>query len=211
MFRTISAWWNRVDTKKEKDNQWIFASMLVGSILSLVASFVLSVNALELARNPDAVFSCDVNAILSCATVNSHPSASLLGFPNAFLGLMAEPVVMTVAIAGLSGVVFGRRFMFAAQIGYTIGFIFALYLLGMSYFVIGALCPWCLVVTLTTTLVWFAITRYNIRENNLYLPKNIQRKATQFIESNYDKLAMTLFIIGVTFAILIKYRDYFFA
>lgn len=192
---------------RRSDTYWIFASMLIGSLLSLLASFVLSVEAIELAKNPDAKLSCDVSSVISCGTVNSHPSASLFGFPNSFLGLMAEPVVITVAIAGLSGVKFGRKFMFAAQIGYTLGFIFAYYLLYMSYFVIGALCPWCLLVTLTTTLVWFAITRYNIRENNLFLPEKVQKKLHEMTEKDYDKLVMVVLIVVVVFAILIKYRD----
>lgn len=193
--------------KNENDNHWIFASMLVGALLSLMASFVLSVEIFELTKNPNANLSCDINAIISCSTVNSHPSATLFGFPNAFLGLMAEPVVITVAVAGLSGVKFGRRFMFSAQIGYTLGLAFAYYLLYTSYFIIGAFCPWCLLVTLTTTLVWFSITRYNIRENNLYLSANLQQKALNFIKKDYDKLVMVVILIIITFAILIKYRD----
>ncbi len=77
----------------------------------------------------------------------------------------------------------------------------------MSYFVIGALCPWCLLVTLTTTLVWFAITRYNIRENNLYLPKNISAKLHDWTEKDYDKLAMWAIIVLLVAAILVKYGE----
>jgi len=193
--------------KKLRDNRWIFTSMLVGSILSLIASFVLSMEAFELAKNPDATFACSVNVILNCATVASHPSAELFGFPNSFFGLMAEPIVITVAIAGLAGVAFPRRFMFAAQIGYSIGLIFAYYLLSVSYFVIGALCPWCLLVTLTTTLVWFAITRYNIRENNLYLSKNISAKLHNWTEKDYDKLLMWGIIVFIIAAIIVKYGE----
>ena len=194
--------------KKDRvDNYWIFLSMLVGAILSLIASFVLSAEAVELARNPDAVLSCSVNAILNCATVGIHPSAHMFGFPNSFLGLIAEPVVITVAIAGLAGVKFPRKFLFTAQIFYTLGFIFAYYLLYLSMFVIGALCPWCLLVTVTTTFVFFAITRYNIREENLYLPKKASQAAQKFVEKNYDKLVLTVLVIVVVFSILIKYRD----
>lgn len=193
--------------KKLRDNRWIFISMLVGSVLSLLASFVLSYEAFELYRNPGATLSCEFNLILNCATVASHPSAELLGFPNSFFGLMAEPVVITVAIAGLSGIVFPRRFMFAAQIGYTLGLLFAWYLFAVSYFVIGALCPWCLLVTLTTTLVWFAITRYNIRESNLFLPKKLSKKMQQFIHNDYDKLIMWGAIVLAIAAILVKYGD----
>lgn len=190
-----------------RDNEWIFASMLVGSIGSLIASFVLSVEAVELAANPDVELACSVNVILNCATVGLHESSYLFGFPNSFLGLIAEPVVITVAIAGLAGVKFPRLFMAVAQFFYTLGFMFALYLFSVSYFVIGALCPWCLVVTTTTTLVWFAITRYNIRENNLYLPKKWHQRALGWVENDYDKLIMWSFIVFVVAAILIKYGD----
>lgn len=206
MFKTISRFMNH-QAAQRVDNFWIFTGMLVGSILSLIASFVLSVEALQLAADPDAVLSCSVNAVVNCATVALHPSANLLGFPNAFLGMIAEPVVMTVAIAGLAGVKFPRRFMFTAQIFYTLGFIFAYYLLYMSYAVIGALCPWCLLVTVTTTLVFFSMTRYNIINENLYLPSSASKRLQKFVEKDYDVLVLVLLIVTITFAILVKYRD----
>ena len=209
IFRNIKEFFTH-EEKKLRDDRWIFLSMLVGASLSLLASFVLSVEAVTLAGNPDAVLSCSISLVLNCATVGLHEASSLLGFKNAFLGLIAEPVVITVAIAGLAGVKFPRLFMFGAQIGYSLGLIFALYLLYTSYFIIGALCPWCLLVTLTTTLVWFSITRYNIRENNLFLPKNLQKSLRQFIDKDYDKLVMWSFVALVIIAILFKYGPYLF-
>lgn len=191
--------------KNLRDNRWIFTSMLIGAALSLLAAFVLSVESYQLAKNPNAELSCSVNIVLNCATVAKHPSAEMLGFPNSFFGMIAEPVVITVAIAGLAGIRFPRKFMFAAQIGYTLGLVYALYLLGISYFVIQALCPWCLLVTLTTILVWFAITRYNIREKNLFLSDSLQAKLDSFIKRDYDKLAMFSLIALIVVAILAKY------
>ncbi len=201
-------------THKERnlrDNRWIFLSMLIGAIGSLIASFVLSVEAVELAANPNAVLSCSINIVLNCATVAAHPSAHLFGFPNSFLGLIAEPIVITVAIAGLAGVKFPRRFMFAAQIMYTLGLLFAFYLFSVSYFVIGALCPWCLLVTATTTFVWFAITRYNVRENNLYLPPKASRVMHRIIEKDYDKVALFSLVTLLVVVILVKYGPYLFS
>lgn len=206
MFKNIRQFFTHED-KNLRDNRWIFGSMLVGSILSLIAALVLSIEAIELAKNPNAVLSCSINVILNCATVNSHPSAFLFGFPNSFIGLITEPVVITVAIAGLAGIKFPRAFMFAAQVGYTLGLIFALYLFAVSFFVIGALCPWCLLVTLTTILVWFAITRYNVREANLYLPDKIQKKLHGWMKRDYDKLVMWSVVVFLIAAILLKYGE----
>ncbi len=199
------------DDKRIRDNRWIFLSMLVGALLSLLAAFVLSVEAVELAKNPDADLSCNVNVIVNCATIAKHSTATMFGFPNSFIGLMAEPVVITVAIAGLAGIAFPRRFMFFAQIGYALGFAFAVYLFFISMFVIQALCPWCLLVTVSTTFVLFSITRYNIRENNLYLPKKIQKAAVKFIENDYDKLVLGILIAALFAGIFLKYGEGLFA
>ena len=197
--------------KKLRDDRWIFTSMLVGSALSLLAAFVLSTEAIELAKNPTANLPCSINVVVNCATVNNHPTGHLFGFPNSFLGMITEPIVITVAIAGLSGIRFRRGFMFAAEIGYTLGFLFALLLFYISFSIIGALCPWCLLVTLTTILVWFAITRYNIRENNLYLPKKLQKTLHSWVERDYDKLAMWSLIVLLIVLILVKYGSGLFA
>jgi uncharacterized membrane protein len=205
-FKQLVAYFKH-DDKRIRDNRWIFLSMLVGALLSMVAAFVLSVEAFELAKNPNAALSCSINIVLNCATVAAHPSATLFGFPNSFLGLLAEPVVITVAIAGLMGIAFPRRFMFLAQIGYALGFAFAVYLFFVSMFVIQALCPWCLLVTVSTTFVLFSITRYNIRENNLYLPKKLQKAAKNFIDKDYDKLLLGIFIVVMFAGIFLKYGE----
>jgi hypothetical protein len=66
-------------------------------------------------------------------------------------------------------------------------------------------------VTATTTFVWFAITRYNIRENNLYLSKVWSQRAHAFIDKDYDKLALFTIVFGLLAAILIKYGNALFA
>jgi len=87
---------------------------------------------------------------------------------------MTEPVVITLAVAGLSGVRFPRGIMVAAQAVYTVGLVFAYWLFHQAMFDIGALCPWCLLVTGATTLVWWELTRLNILHDNLGLPRPAQ-------------------------------------
>jgi uncharacterized membrane protein len=210
MFSKTKAFFQHED-KYLADNRWIFASMLVGAAISLIAAFVLSVEAIALAKNPTAQLSCSINVIINCATVGLHPSATLFGFPNSFLGLIAEPVVITVAIAGLAGVKFPQKFMFTAQICYTLGFIFAYFLLYTSLFVIQALCPWCLLVVLSTTFVFFSMTRYNIREDNLYLSAKLSKFAKGFIKKDYDKLVLASLVAAIVIVIFLKYGSELFA
>jgi len=143
-----------------------FIEMLVSSIIGLVASLVLSIDAIALAEDPLADLSCNISSTISCATVGLTWQANLLGFPNAFLGLIAEPVVITIAVAALGGVRFPRWFMLSAQVVYSIGLAFAYWLFYQAYFVIGAMCPWCMLITITTTLVFASMTRVNILEGH---------------------------------------------
>ena len=184
--------------------KWTWVEMLVSSLLSLVASFVLSVDAWRLAKNPNTDLSCNVSATLNCGKVAEAWQSSVLGFPNAFLGLIAEPVVITVAIAALSGVVFRRWFLLTAQGFYAIGFVFAYWLFYQSYTDIGALCPWCLLVTFTTTTVFMTMTRINILENNFGFSDNVHARLSRLLHLNVD--SATVLIVWATLASLIIFR-----
>ncbi|CCH73572.1 Predicted membrane protein (fragment) [Nostocoides australiense Ben110] len=184
----------------------LFGEMLIFAILSLIASWVLSYDAIVLARDPDAVLSCSINSVLDCAKVGTTWQANIFGFPNAFLGMISEPVVMTIAVASLAGVRFPRWFMFVGNVCYLLGVIFAYWLLYQSTFVIGALCPWCLLVTLSTTFVFSSMTQWNIRENNLFLPERWQRKALAFVENGWFSIALIAWVAAVIIFEVIKWR-----
>ncbi len=182
-----------------------FSEMLVSSVLSLVASLVLSAEAITLASNPNAVFSCDISAKISCSVVGASWQASLLGFPNAFLGLIAEPVVITIALASLAGVVFPRWFMNAAWIVYTAGLIFAYWLLYQAYFNIGALCPWCLLVTVTTTMVFASMTRVNIYRNTFGLSEGMHARLTKWLDAWVDQYIVVIIFVIIGAMIVVRY------
>jgi len=177
-----------------------FLEMLISSAIGLVASLVLSIEAVTLAANPDAVLSCDISAKISCGAVGVSWQSEVLGFPNAFLGLIAEAVVITVAVAALGGVKFPRWFMLAAQCVYAIGFVFAYWLFWQSFSVIGALCPWCLLITVTMTLVFFSLTRVNILDGNF--GAGVQRKLTPALRVGAD-VAVSVILIAIIAAMVI--------
>jgi uncharacterized membrane protein len=195
------AWFRRL----RHADAWIYGTMLFSASLSLLASFVLSVDAVRLAEDPNVGLSCDINAVISCGTVATSWQAQLFGFPNAFLGMVAEPVVITIAVAGLTGVRFPRGFMFAAEVVYTLGVVFAYWLFYEAMFDIGALCPWCLLVTVSTTLVFATLTHVNIRDDNLYLPPRMQGAAARFIDADLDVLVVTIWLLVIVLAVTTRY------
>lgn len=179
--------------------------MLISSALGIVASLVLSVDAIALAKDPTANLSCNINSVISCGTVGASWQASLLGFPNAFLGLIAEPVVITIAVASLGGVRFPRWFMNSALAVYAIGLAFAYWLFFEAYFVIGALCPWCFLITLTTTTVFASMVRVSLMDNNLGLSDRMWRSVVGWLRAGADTLVVILIFATIIAMILIKY------
>lgn len=194
----------RIHRFRQSDG-WIFSYMLASSLISLIASLVLSVDAIELARNPNAALGCNINEVISCGKVGVTWQANLFGWPNAFLGLIAEPVVITIAVASLGKVKFPRWFMFSAQVVYTIGLGFAYWLFYQSMFHINALCPWCLLVTLSTTLVFTSLTHVNIRDNNLFLSERLHTTLQAGLRMGIDALVITLWLAFLVGAVVLKY------
>lgn len=199
------------DTGASAHGRRVWAAVLAGSLLSLLASLVLSVDALRLAQDPSAALGCNINAVISCGSVAQSWQASILGFPNAYLGLMTEPAVITLAVAGLSGVRFPRPIMFTAQALYTVALGFAYWLFHQAMFNIGALCPWCLLVTISTTLVWIELAHINIRDDNLGLPRPLQSALTAALRLRLHLIGGVTWVLVLVLAIVLRYGDRLFA
>lgn len=177
--------------------------MLLGATLGLVASLVLSIDAVKLAADPAAELSCNISATISCGTVGTSWQASLLGFPNAFLGLMFESVVIAFAVAGLARVRFPRWYMLAVQALYVIAISFAYWLFLQAYFVIGAMCPWCLMVTFTTLFVFASLTRINILEGNFGAA--VQRRLAPALRYSLDVYGCILISAAIAAMVIVRY------
>lgn len=197
----------RKKAAEQASDRWLFGTMLVFASLGLIAAFVLSVEKIHLLENPNASLSCSFNIIFNCATVMKTWQASLFGFPNSYIGLMGYPVVITLAVAGLSGVRFPRRFLQMAQVGFGLGLIFAYWLFFTSVYVIGVLCPWCLVVTVATTIVFETLLRYNLRQNNFGLKPSLQARVEGFLKQDYDKLIVAGWLLLMVALVILKFRE----
>lgn len=175
--------------------------MIISGSLGLFTSFVLSIEAWQLAADSSARFGCDISSVLSCSTVAQTWQARILGFPNAFLGIFFEAVVLAISVGIFAGVKFPRWYMLGTNLLYTIALFFAFWLFGQSYFIIQVLCPWCLLITLTTTLVFGGITRINIRDRVIPAPEGLRRIVAQGL----DWALWGLIVFGVLAMVVAKY------
>ncbi|WP_144791702.1 vitamin K epoxide reductase family protein [Kocuria palustris] len=121
---------------------------LITSLAGLGASIALIGEKLQILENPLHTTACDISAVLSCGTVIRSEQASLFGFPNPFIGLVAYAVVIVIAVAVLAGARFRRWFWWGLVIGQALGQIFLLWLWLEATFDINALCLYCMIVWL---------------------------------------------------------------
>lgn len=211
MFNKIKEAITHKDEKRTVRNAYIV--LLVGAILALIAAFVLSLEKIHLLQNPDAILSCTFNLVLNCSTVmQSWQSAVFFGIPNMYIGLMAFPVIITVAIAALfGGANFNKGFLKTANVGVLMGTVFAYWLFFNSVYVIQVLCPWCLIVTFSCTLMLAAITHINLRENTWELSKAANEKVQKFLKGGYHQLVAASWLVLMVALVFIQFGEALFA
>ncbi|MDR0951229.1 MAG: vitamin K epoxide reductase family protein [Candidatus Ancillula sp.] len=188
---------------------------LIFSLLAMLASFMLSIEALFEARNPGSRFSCDINAVLSCSTVAASDQAEILGkilpffgdftVPNAFLGMIFEAVFITIAVLLICGTKMPKWFMTASQIGNLCALIFAYWLFYQSSFVIGAMCPWCLLLMVSTTFQFFSQLHYNVLAQYLPFSEKFNNKLQSLIASGVELMIEIIVILIIVLIVVLKY------
>src|SRR5690606_4252233 len=134
--------------------------LLVGGLIGLAAAFDLTYERIASLIDPTHVISCDFNPILSCGTVMSTDQASVFGFPNPVIGLVAFPLVVFTGVLLLSRVEVPRWLLLTFNLGAFAGLAFVARLICRSVYRIGVLCPWCMAVwAVVLPIFWFTTVR----------------------------------------------------
>lgn len=136
-------------------SDWRFAIfVLVTGLLGLVAALALSVEKVEKLLDPQQALGCDLSVLVQCSANLDSAQGAAFGFPNPFLGLMGYAVVVTVGVVIMATTGLARWFWVSFTLGLTFALGFVVWLIGQSVFVLGTLCPWCLLVWLVTIPLW---------------------------------------------------------
>lgn len=181
--------------------------LIVGGVIGLICSFIITQDKLNLAENPHFVPSCNLNPIISCGSVMSSKQGSLFGFPNPWIGLAAFAVLVTIGMAILAGAKFKRWFWLGLEAGIVLGVAFAYWLLFESVYRIKALCPYCLTVDVVViTLIWY-VTFYNIQEGHIKLPARLIG-VSDFARKHHLDILLFWFIILI--AVILQHFWYYY-
>jgi uncharacterized membrane protein len=170
--------------------------LVICGIIGLIASLVITQDKFDLASNPHYQPVCDLNPIISCGSVMKSPQAAAFGFMNPYIGLVGFPVVITIGMAMFAGARFKRWFWQGAQVGLTLGIVFAYWLLWQSMYRIRALCPWCLTVDVVLTTLWWYVALFNFYTGNLRLPARF-KAAGAFVKRHHADILVFWFLLVI--------------
>ena len=135
--------------------------LVIAGVIGWIAAFALTVEKFHAYANPGTAASCDFSIIVQCTENLNSPQGSVFGFPNPILGLTGWVAPIVVGMAILAGARFARWFWWAFFAGITFAFGFVLWLISQSIYVLGTLCPWCMLTWATTILMFWALTLRN--------------------------------------------------
>ena len=141
--------------------------LIVGGALGLLAAFQLTLEKIALISDPTYIPGCDMNPVVSCGSVIITEQASAFGFPNPIIGLISYSVVITIGVVLASGAKLERWIWWVLNVGAALGFTFIVWLVTQSLYVIGALCPWCMLAWLVTIQIFWIVTADNAAAGRL--------------------------------------------
>lgn len=175
-------------------------AVLIGGVIGLAASVTLTVEKIRLLTDSGYVPSCNLNPVLSCGSVMVTPQASVLGFPNPLMGIVAFTVVVVTGVLAVTQVPLPRWYWTGLAVGTLAGAGFVHWLIFQSLYRIGALCPYCMVVWAVTLclLVIFAALAFEpggIRNNLQHLHR-------------WRWTVAALWFVALFLLIFIRFQDY---
>ncbi|NDL56703.1 Vitamin K epoxide reductase [Phytoactinopolyspora sp. XMNu-373] len=176
--------------------------LVIGGLVGLLGSGALSIERVLVAGDPDYVPSCSFNPLISCGQVMESWQGSLFGFPNPFIGVAAFPVVITFGVMLLAGMRPPRWMWLGLWGGTVLGAVFVTWLFTQSVYVIGALCPYCMVVWLATIPTFVYTTGYVLSERHLPAPAGVRRA----IVGNRGLITM-VWLLGIAIFIAVEFWD----
>lgn len=143
----------------------IFAIFLiVAGALGWWAAFSLTLDKFLVLTDPNAVLDCNVSPLIQCGANLSSPQGAIFGFPNPLLGLGGFVAPIAVGVSLLAGARFARWYWALFNLGVLGAFAFVIWLISQSVYVLGVLCPWCMLVWSVVIPMFWVVTARNLAE-----------------------------------------------
>lgn len=169
--------------------------LIIGGAVGIMTSGILTLDKIELIKNPSFHPICNLNPVFSCTSVVGSPQASAFGIPNTIIGLSGYAMVLVVGVMMLAGGQTKKWFWRLFNLGLLGAILFIHWLIAQTLYVIGALCLFCIVTWVVTAPVFWYTTLYNIKEDIIPVPPRLKPFANALLKYHDVILASWYFLI----------------
>ncbi len=176
--------------------------LIIAGAIGFWGSWELTISKFEVLANPDTQLSCDISVLVACGPNLGSWQGAVFGFPNPLLGIAGFAAPIAVGVSLLAGARFARWFWMLFNLGLLGAFAFVCWLISQSIFVLGTLCPWCMVVWSVTIPLFLAVTLYNLKSGNIPVPPAARR----FFGKLYSWVPLLTILCYVVIAVLAQVR-----
>lgn len=142
-------------------------TLIVAGVVGWIAAFSLTIEKFALLADPNASLSCDFSILVQCRANLESWQGSLFGFPNPILGLTGWVAPIVVGVALLAGARFDRWFRILFTAGVVAALAFVVFLITTSVFVLGTLCPWCMVTWAAVIPTFWLVVLGSLRDGTI--------------------------------------------
>lgn len=151
--------------------------MIVAGALGLWAAFQLTLDKLAILENPGVDLSCNFSVLVGCSANLTSWQGELLGFPNPLIGVVGWSVMITAGVMLASRVNPPRWFWIGLNAGISGALALVGFLIFQSIFVLGVLCPYCMLTWAATIPLFWAVTLHNLARGYMPVPRFVRRVA----------------------------------
>lgn len=135
---------------------------ILTGVIGVWAAFQLVLERFILVADPGATLGCDVSEFVACSDVIQSPQGSVFGFPNPLIGVACFVAPVAVGLGILAGARFAAWFWWLFNVGLLGAIVFIHWLMIQAVYVIGVLCPYCMLVWLVTIPLFWYGTVFNL-------------------------------------------------
>lgn len=155
--------------------------LIIAGVLGWWAAFALTMDKFALLMDPDAILECNISPLVQCGANLDSWQGSVFGFPNPILGLAGWVAPIVVGVAILAGARFARWFWWLFEAGMLFAMGFVIWLISQSIFVLGTLCPWCMLTWAVTIPTFYVVTIHLFRSGIVPVPVGARRFAERLM------------------------------
>lgn len=173
--------------------------MITCGAIGLAAAGILTIEKIELLKDPSHVTSCSVSPIVACSPVINSPEASVFTIPNPAFGILGYGLVISVGMVLLAGANKLKKWWWQAFLaGTTAGVVFIGWLISVTLYDVGSICLYCTAAWLVTIPTFVTTLKKTSQEGAIKLPAKLKPLIERY------PLEITVSLYGLVLALILE-------